>query len=61
MIVQKMSGFAKFDVDIKISKAMFFHVLEECSMVTEAPADAATSKMESSMAGSKADVAAEGS
>ena len=55
VIVQKLSGFAKFDMDLKISKAMFFHVLEECSTVTEV-AEAGKSHMDSSMAGSKADV-----
>ena len=31
--VQKLSGNAKFDVDTKITKVQFFHLLEECSMV----------------------------
>ena len=31
--IQKLSGNAKFDVDTKITKVQFFHLLEECSMV----------------------------
>ena len=31
--VQKLSGNAKFDVDTKITKVQFFHLLEECSMI----------------------------
>ena len=37
MLVQKLSGFAKFDLDTKITKLQFFHLLENLSMekVTE--------------------------
>ena len=31
--VQKLSGFAKFDVDTKITRAQFFHLIEESAMV----------------------------
>ena len=30
-LVQKLSGFAKFDLDTKITKLQFFHLLEEAS------------------------------
>lgn len=33
-LVAKLSGYAKFDLDTKISKLQFFHLLEE-SAVTE--------------------------
>ena len=35
----KLSGFAKFDLDTKITKKQFFHLIEETSMIeqTEQP------------------------
>lgn len=32
-LVQKLSGFAKFELDTKITKLQFFHLVEESSMV----------------------------
>ena len=31
MLVSKLSGFAKFDLDTKITKKQFFHLIEESS------------------------------
>ena len=31
--VSKLSGFAKFDIDTKITKAQFFHLIEETATV----------------------------
>lgn len=33
MLVTKLSGFAKFDLDTKITKNQFFHLIEESSQV----------------------------
>ena len=32
-IISKLSGFAKFDLDTKINRFQFFHLLEELSQV----------------------------
>jgi hypothetical protein len=34
-MVQKLSGFAKFEMDYKIGKFQFFHLKEECCMVED--------------------------
>jgi hypothetical protein len=33
MLVQKLSNFAKFDLDTKLSRFHFFHLIEEMSVV----------------------------
>ena len=33
MLVSKLSGFAKFDLDTKITKTQFYHLIEESSQV----------------------------
>ena len=38
-MVQKLSGFAKFDVDYKIGKYQFFHLCEEASKVEDQNAE----------------------
>ena len=48
----KISGFAKFDVDTKVTKNQFFHLLEHLSMETETE-EAAKSRIADSMAMSK--------
>ena len=35
-MVQKLSNFAKFDLDLKITRYHFFYLLEEISTVTPA-------------------------
>ena len=37
MMVTKLSGFAKFELDTKITKVQFYHLVEEASMVPVAP------------------------
>ena len=39
-VVAKISGFAKFDVDTKISKYQFFHLLEQLCLDLETEDDA---------------------
>ena len=38
--MQKISGFAKFDVDTKVTKKQFFHLLEALSMELESEEEA---------------------
>ena len=37
LLVTKLSGFAKFELDTKITRIQFYHLLEDAAMVPVAP------------------------
>lgn len=59
LLVSKLSGFAKFDLDTKITKLQFFHLLEELSTELESE-EAASLRQASKAAESKEEAPAEG-